>query len=259
MSVGKVVSLAHHRASDQSDRDLAADRSKAGFKFDLFETVNADPRAKPADLAMIVAYAGKMSWPKRTAWLSTAHARALTGLSERQVNISRARLRKIGYLTEPGMKGTARLFTIANPNRDRMRDHVTETTAFHRERTKDRQAARRAHRRAVTANSDATEPDLSHSPSDCDVAALFAGNTPQYPSVMALEEEGISKGYSEAKGDDPFRPFPKPQSDREADEMLSAITEGMDPSPAVLAFYRLALIEGRLTPDHVRQYREART
>ena len=55
-----------------SDRDQKDDTGKASFKFELIETVNADPKMTLADLALVAAHLSFMTWPERRSWLSTS-------------------------------------------------------------------------------------------------------------------------------------------------------------------------------------------
>jgi hypothetical protein len=184
---------------DAPERDGKADKSKAAFKLDLIETVNADPQLEASDLKVIAAYTAVMKWPRREAWLSTSRARAMTGLSERQISNSRARLagklkRKEKekaprvYLNEVRKEGITTVYRIENPWRDDCRQHVAILTEAYREKQKDRQAERRRLVRHVPAINADTEGDLSHSPSECDVSAMNAGNIPLiYPSEYSSE------------------------------------------------------------------------
>ncbi|BCH22079.1 hypothetical protein [Mesorhizobium sp. L-8-3] len=245
----------YDKSADRLDHiaDEANASAKGSFKLDLIETVNADPQMKPADLAVIVAYLGKLQWPKRLAWLSASHARALTGLSERQINLSRTRLMDRKYLVSKGLQGTSRLFEIQNPRLAEMRMHVQETTDHYREAVKERQASRRALRKAVTANFAGTEIALSHSPSDCDVPANITGNTPHYPSRYGSEGRTSPSVEVEAS-EHPHEPFAVPDTVERLETMLSVLLdEGL--SPAVVGFFRRKFLAGQLTPAMIEEQR----
>ena len=185
--------------------DPQGDARKASFKLDLIETANADPVLEASDLKLIAAYASVMTWPKREAWLSGSRARAMTGLSERQVSKSRARLvgknvAKHAYLHEVRRNGLTTVFRIDNPFREKILIHISQKTEYLRERQRDRQVERRRVQRAVLANSARTKEDLSQSPRDCDVPEMDAGNIPSpTPQNIALKEESPSEMNSYAK------------------------------------------------------------
>lgn len=75
----------------------------------MFETVNADPQMQPSDLALVAAHLCVMSWLARRAWFSTSKARAMTGLSERQMVTSRARVMKHGYFVQDSLYATTKI------------------------------------------------------------------------------------------------------------------------------------------------------
>lgn len=246
-----VITLDRHVAG----REVGIDQAKGSFKLDLFETVNADPQMQPGDLALIVAYAQRMEWPRRLAWLSIAAARAMTGLSERQVNVARGRLLKRGYLEDKGKRGVARLFKIGNPRAAQMREHVSDATAYFREQIKDRQSSRRRKVR-VCAEIAPTESHVSQHPGDSDVCANSAGNVPVYtPQYLALKKETHSQGYAVARDDDPDCPFPIPVDASEAEHMLSEIIGGRSVSEMGRATLRARLSKGDLTAADVERWR----
>lgn len=241
--------------AEDPSRDVETDRAKGSFKLDLFETVNADPKTQPGDLALVVAYAQRMEWPRRLAWLSIAAARAMTGLSERQVNVARGRLLKRGYLEDKGKRGVARLFKIGNPRAAQMREHVSDATAYFREQIKERQSSRRRKVR-VCAEIAPTESHVSQHPGDSDVCANSAGNVPIYtPQVLALKKETHSQGYAVSTDDDPDCPFPIPVDASEADHMLSEIIGGRTVSEIGRATLKARLSKGRLSRSDVERWR----
>jgi hypothetical protein len=243
------------------ERDGKADKSKASFKLDLIETVNADPKVKqPSDLKLLAAYCSVMGWPKRRAWLSTSRARAMTGLAESQVSTSRKRLQEQGYLKEDGTERGTKAFILENPRRDDIRQHIAILTEHLRDKQAERQATRRAHWKAVSANSGDTPEPMSHSPSECDVSPNSGGNIPSYtPQNIALKEGPLPKGnsYASVSGDDPLLPFPVPETETEAVEMLTEIFGGTDLGPGFFTYFRKLLLEGKLTPAAVAQHRKA--
>jgi hypothetical protein len=219
--------------------DPGSDTAKGSFKLTMLETVAADPQMKPADLALVVAYCSQLQWPKRTAWLATSLARAKTGLSERQINVSRSRLLKRGYLVDRGKHGLNRLFELVNENAADMQMHVREATEFYREQVKFRQASRRAAIKAVGANSAATERPMSQHPGERDVPAKNAGNIPSLtPQNRALKREQH------------LDPFDVPASEAEATRIVNQLLDGRGGRSYQTLFniLRSRLLKGELTP-----------
>lgn len=237
--------------------------SKASFKLDMIETVNADPLMQPSDLALVAAHLCVMSWPERRAWLSTSKARAMTGLSERQIVNSRARIAKRGYFTLDGLYGTTKIFRLENNRLEDMRQHIVITTTYLKEIQKDRQTERRRLARTVYANSAETEIGCHAAQGDCDVSANSAGNIPSLPPQnIALKGEGhfkagsvSSNGYAAAKDDDAHIPFPTPASEEELADMMSALFSDCALSPLTMSRMRKLLSTGRLTPAIVQGQR----
>lgn len=125
------------------------DKSKASFKLDLIETANADPMVSPADLKVLAAYVAVMSWPSCKTWLATTLAMAMTGLSDRQFEKSRARL--LGkndagrsYLVAARQSGKVAAYLLINPWRDEARAHVETMLGYHREVARQKKAKKRA-------------------------------------------------------------------------------------------------------------------
>lgn len=247
-----------------SERDVDSDKSKASFKLDLVETVNADPVMQPTDLSLLVAYLSMMSWPTCKSWLSTSRARAMTSLSERQIVTSRQRLQERGYMIEEGtIQGTSKLFRITNPRRDDMRQHVAIMTDDYREKQATRQAERRRRSRPVPANSAETEEAMSQSPGECDVSANSAGYYPSYtPQDLALKEgtsinlRASSSAAGRANAKNPRHlAFLPPAGLNEAEEMVMSMLSGQPRSVTLTAFDELRdrLLAGTLTPAQVDQ------
>lgn len=251
-------------------RDSKVDRSKAAFKLDLIETVNADPLLEGSDLKLIAAYLSVMTWPKREAWLSISRARAKTGLSERQISNSRQRLAGVPqkgkdkpgrtYLSPQRKDGLTTIYRVENPWLEDSRAHVAEMTDHLRELQTERKAERRRIER-VPANSAGTEEALSHSPSDWDVPANNAGNIPSYtPQDIALKEENPfqlgSTPQTYGQEDDPHLPYPVPETAAELQSMLEELFSGCRLSPTLMAGMRGMLMAGNLTPAMVAKQRE---
>jgi hypothetical protein len=250
-------------------RDNDADRSKASFKLDLLETVNADPVLEPSDLKLVAAYTAVMSWPKREAWLSASRVRAMTGLSDRQVRISRARLAgensaNRSYLRKLRQHGSTTIFAIDNPWLEDSRQHVAAMTDHFRDLEREKKALTRSlSKAAVPATIAGTEDPLSLSPGDRDVPATIAANIPSdTPQKNLSEEEGtppikvssVPLSYGDRE-DDPHQPYPVPTSEDEALAMLDQLRRGANLSSAVLGYFRRKLWAGELTPHMVAEQR----
>ncbi|MCO6386219.1 hypothetical protein [Aliihoeflea sp. 40Bstr573] len=245
----------------------AENASKASFKLDLIETVNADPMMEPSDLKLIAAYAALMQWPKREAWLSTSRARAMTGLSERAVTDSRRRLSGKNemnrvYLKPVRKSGLTQVFRIENPWREDCRQHVAIRTEHFRESQAERQAERRRLKRVSAAVAD-TDHALSQSLGECDVPATSAGNIPaDTPQDMAPKKDNTVldlnvQSYGQVPDLDPDEPFPIPETD---EELASAIADFVmiGCSPVVVTYFKQELLAGRLTMNMVEEQRRLR-
>lgn len=124
------------------------DRSKASFKLDLLETANADPMVKPADLKVLSAYVAVMAWPSCKAWLATSQAMAMTGLSDRQFEMSRRRLlgenpAKRAYLVAVHHNRKVSTYALINPWRDDAIAHVAAMHGYFKEVARQKKARQR--------------------------------------------------------------------------------------------------------------------
>ncbi|RWE11559.1 MAG: hypothetical protein EOS61_15630 [Mesorhizobium sp.] len=247
-----------------TDGDEAkVEASKASFKLTLIETVAADPLLQPSDLSLTVAYLAFLTWPARKVWLTTTAARARTGLSERQIATSRARLLDRKYLVDTETKkGFSQVFRVDNPRAEEMRDHVVYTVENLKEQMAARQADRRRLARIVPAEIAETDETMSHAPSACDVPAAIAEEIPPYtPQDMAMKEEeslecgaDLSKGYA-TRDDDQHVPFPAPASEDDLAAMMSTLFADCRLSALTMSRMRKLLAEGRLTPAIVQGQR----
>lgn len=125
-------------------------RISAAWKFEIFDTVNADPCLKPTDLKMMIAYLNYANYDKREAYLANSTARALTNIrSHTTMSESRSRLQEFGYLTDTGKRTLDGCvwFELRNSREKLVADHVRMTIEVVREREAFRKADDR--RRAV--------------------------------------------------------------------------------------------------------------
>lgn len=237
------------------------DASKASFKLNLIETVDADPLMQPSDLKLLCAYLAKLNWPNRRTWLSISHARARTNLSERQVIASRARLCERGYLIEVGTEGSTKIFRAENPRHQDMMQHIAIMTAHYRDAQKQRQAERRRLQKSVPANNAGTEEAMSHSPSACDVPANNAGNipslTPQEESLKKGNPNKVSSVPSYGDEDSGDYAFPIPANVAEGERMLDEMLSGTRESDPVRRFFRQQLFAGEFMKSTLDAWRNA--
>lgn len=244
--------------------EAKAEASKASFKLTLIETIAADPLLQPSDLSLTVAYLAFLTWPARKVWLTTTAARARTGLSERQIATSRARLLDRKYLVDTETKkGFSQVFRVENPRADEMRDHVALMVEHLREEMAFKQADRR---RLATLSPQKLQRQKGecHPQNAGDVSAAIAEEFPSYtPQDIAMKEEepfeggaDPSKGYA-TRDDDQHVPFPAPASEDDLAEMMSTLFADCQLSALTMSRMRKLLAEGRLTPAIVNGQRSA--
>lgn len=244
----------HGEVHENLEATAGENRSKASFKLDLIETVNADPKMRPRHLALIAAYLGVMQWPRRRAWLSTSRARAMTGLAESQISPCRKDLVDRGYLKPDGLYRGASAFVVENPHCEDIRQHVAVTVEWLRERQADRQAKRRQ-AQPVTPYSGETEEPMSHQESGGMSHHMQVAIPPDYsPSGYSSEERDPLTGSAASYGDDddPSVPYPVPASEDELVAMLAEFGAAGISGP-VVGYFRKQLQEGKLTPAMVHE------
>lgn len=126
-------------ALEQAKQELAA------FKFSLFETVAADPLLRGAPcLNLIVVYASLVTIDKKTLKPTTAYASnsrvySHAGLKcHKTAGRARRRLEEYGYLVPVGSNNGITIYRLANPNKERVQDHIYALSGYHREVRADR-------------------------------------------------------------------------------------------------------------------------
>lgn len=125
------------------------DKSKASYKLDLIETANVDPIMRPADFKLLAAYVAVMDWPSCHAELALTLAMAKTGLSDRQIEKSRARLlgrndEGRAYLCPVRRTSNSAKYMLINPWRDEARERTLAMLKYHQEVEKQKKAKKRA-------------------------------------------------------------------------------------------------------------------
>ncbi|WP_139802342.1 hypothetical protein [Aurantimonas sp. 22II-16-19i] len=126
-------------------------RSFSSWKFDLLETVNADPKTSPADLAIMEAYLHFTRAKSRTAYLSALAIRIRTGIkSTDTITARRRRLVELGYLVPHGTTRTGiEVFEVVNARQNLVDEHVMAAQEKLREMDADRKRKDRARRRVA--------------------------------------------------------------------------------------------------------------
>lgn len=125
------------------------DKSKASFKLDLIETANVDPMIRPADFKLLAAYVSLMEWPSCRCELAMSLAMAKTGLSDRQIEKSRARLlgknaEGRAYLSPVRRRSNSARYMLINPWRNESRDHTIAMLRYHQEAERQKKSKKRA-------------------------------------------------------------------------------------------------------------------
>ena len=218
------------------------DTSFSTWKFNLENTVNADPRLGPACLKIVRAYLDWMASPTATPYLSIIHLRVVTSLAEHTIIKCRRELEQEGYFVPAGKSSAgAIMYKIVNAGENRVLDHIIEA----REKLLDSEAYKkqRERRKKVVGPAENAGP-LS--------PAEIAGNN-VYNSVngYSSEEEEDLNGvsYSSIKaGNEANSPLPIPKDQAEAESMMTGICSGVDVYPGVRSRMMSMLSQGILTP-----------
>lgn len=170
------------------------DKSKASFKLDLMETANVDPIIRPADFKVLAAYIAMMEWPSCRTRLALTLAMAKTGLSDRQIEKSRARLlgkneEGRAYLSPVRRSSASATYMLINPWRDEARERTAAMLGYHQEVVRQKKARKRA---SVSPNSvrgqNGAVPELCSVPSPNSVRVSTPQRVPQ--QEKGIREEG---------------------------------------------------------------------
>ncbi|WP_187969220.1 hypothetical protein [Aquibium microcysteis] len=261
---------------DWPRRYEAAKRELAAFKFELFQTVAADPalridedsrlRSSPC-VQMIIVYSHFVTIDPKTLEPTAAYASAITleargGVKETSGKKARALLVKHGYLVFSGTKtkeGSLKFF-LRNPRKAVVEDHVREATEYLQEKQAVERAEerRRSKRHAVGPSNDTTE-------TVCGVAGrgdVGALNVPNYLGVYlgVSSTEGNDTpavGYGQIPEPEPDEPIDPPETEAELESALNEFRE-LGLSEAVVAYFAIKLKAGQLTRAMVREQMEMR-
>lgn len=236
--------------------DIAADKASATWKFDFLDTVNADPQANSACLAVIKAYLNFASRSRPTAYCAMSELMLRTGLTKPTLRTAKATLERLGYLvakyvTEEG----ATMYELVNARKETIDQHMAiarETIlSAARERKVRERFTGRGGKKSLPPETARGENNLPP-----DRKNSFPNTLEEYPGVILLEGKtdnrtqvrSHSNPYQIASSgeDDPTIPFDIPSTEDEAQTFI----ESAGTFPPVIAMQlRRMLMAGELTPS----------
>lgn len=252
-----------------------ARRQLAAFKFDLVETIAADPKLSKAPcLGVMVVYLSFLTIDERTLRQTTVYASniklmARAGIkSKTTASQARKLLVEAGYLVPTGSQtkdGCAK-FRVANPRAEMIKMHIREAEEFLAQRDALRKEGERRKKALLTRGvTDIDTPSEAWGTSNwpdrvSDIDTNYLGG---HLSVSCSGEEGSLiehdqsldeqfNSYASARGgDDQNEPLPVPRNDEEADDMIAMICEGRTVPPFMRDRLRSILNAGVLTPKMI--------
>jgi hypothetical protein len=132
--------------------DAKAATGHASWKFSLLETLNADPKANSACLAVAGAYLPFTSRDRREAYLSEADLRARTGglkgIQPATLRKAKRTLSGLGYMTPIGKTAAGIIvYRFDNPRAEIVADHVRLTAETLKDLAAEKRALERLRRR----------------------------------------------------------------------------------------------------------------
>jgi len=247
------------------------DTSFATWKFNLENTVNADPMTDGSCLQLVRAYLDFMSSPDIRPYQSIINLKVATGLHEGAISRARALLVKLGYFTPDGTTQTGAVkYKIVNARENIVLDHqiaARETfKAIDAEKKKKTREKRKIFAIGSATTADLTSPaesaDLNgkrvcdfEGDSSAATADNYVYNTVE---VIGIEEEVTfndtpfdpSNSYIAVQiGDEANQPLPIPEDDFEAESMMNQICAGAYVLPAIRRRMLSMLKLGILTPN----------
>ncbi|TGS47553.1 MULTISPECIES: hypothetical protein [unclassified Mesorhizobium] len=240
-----------------------AQRELAAFKFDLYETIAADPLVSDVCIRAMVALAGYVTVDKRTlqptvAYLSNMSMMAEAGIRSKTTvgNIRRCMV-KLGYWVDVGQTSDGcRLYRIENPRREVVQMHVVEA----KEKLRADDASRKENeRRRKAARSAERVPD-NGTPKSIEGTKVWDDRVPNYDPNYLRANLGISSSEGQANllagpTADPDQPFPIPVSENDAVPLLLSLLDGKENRPGLINYFRLKLMKGELTPADIETHR----
>lgn len=260
----------HEDVSPEAIESFAtAKRELAAFKFRVMETVAADRRlrAAPCTEVMIV-YLRFLTIDPRTlkpkpVYASTTKLAAYGGIKTKPTaRRGRSLLVKHGYLKPNGSQTKCGCiwFSVENPHHEQVMMSAREAEERYAQiEAEEKKAAREKKQNQNIGGGSITNPPemargvdyLSDRGSIIDPNYL-GGNRGRYSSEG--QDTFAASSYGELPEPEADDPYPVPETE---DELASALADFRDHgfSPAVIGYFRIELMAGRLTPAMVEQQR----
>lgn len=247
------------------------DTSFATWKFELENTVNADPLTDGACLQVLRAYLDFMGDAHDRPFLSICNLKVATALHEGAIVRARKKLIALGYFVKAGYTSAgATRFQILNSRFNIVLDHQT----IARETFKRLEAEKKEKERSKRKSSADRSAEIAGDTGSADIAGLngkrVCGNRRDRSADIAdesventveaisTEREGsfstppldVQTSYSLAhSGDEANEPLPVPDSTYEAECMIATICEGYSVLPVIQKRMTSMLMAGVLTPN----------
>lgn len=245
--------------------DDRAASSSASWKFDFLDTVNADPACTPACLKVIKVYLNFASEAVPTAFVATSELCLRTNLSRPTIIRAREKLKSLGYMVPRGTVGDGAIqYRLVNARKLQIDDHLV----IGREKLKEDCRLQRQYERAREKSGckKMIPPKMAWGYQNLTPVCkeMIPNTLEEYPRGSSYEAGenliGLHGFYSEAKGDDPKAPFPIPETEDQAEDMLRQIVCDRDVADYVVNAMGLMLRKGTLSPANaeslINQYRE---
>ncbi|MBB3747446.1 hypothetical protein FHX10_007003 [Rhizobium sp. BK591] len=258
-----------------TNNDEAAVRANATWKFDFLDTVNADPKAGGACLAVIKAYLHFASKVRPQAFCSLPELMLRTGGSKPRVLRAKASLERLGYLVPMYMTDEgATMYRLTNARKQTIDDHLRIAREALAAAKRDRKRRQRT-REGIEGGNETILPENAY-PERNDTPVrneTIPNSLDEYPrgifsegrDFLTADIEFTNSTYenhpreqtdpSEAadyaamsRGNDADEPIPVPSDQDEAQTMMEAICEGRA-VPDIVRRRLLSMLQaGVLTP-----------
>lgn len=236
-------------------RKKKKDTSFATWKFQLENTVNADPLADGACLKVLRAYLDFMGEPNDRPFMSITNLKVATAMHEGAIVRARKKLVDLRYFIPCGHTSAGAVrYQIMNNRLNIVLDHQTVARETYKEIDAEKKAKERDKRKssapghaeiagdigsAKIAGTTAFQVCDNRRDSTAEIADESVENTVE---VISIEGEGDLIWHSDESGnaykrvrdgDDPNDPLPIPDEESSAHYMISALCDGVDVHPIV--------------------------